>query len=78
MLERYTAVMPNPASGKVRVTSSFGLSGIEVFDGQGRCVHEAPAAGYQTAFDVSSWPRGTYLVRIHTPMGTTTRKLTVM
>jgi len=78
MLERYTAVMPNPASGKVRVTSSFGLSGIEVFDGQGRCVHEAPASGYQTAFDVSSWPRGTYLVRIHTPMGTTTRKLTVM
>ena len=77
MVYRYTAVSPNPATGRATVTSSFGLTQIEAFDEQGRLVQTLPASGLKASLDVSSWPRGTYLLRIHTPLGTTTKKLLV-
>ena len=78
LVYRYTAVMPNPATGKVRVTSSFGLSRIEAFDAQGRLVYNTTCPpALSASLDVSSWPRGSYLLRIHTPAGTTTKKLLV-
>ncbi len=77
MVYRYTAVSPNPATGSATVTSSFGLTQIEAFDEQGRLVQTLPATGLKADLDVSSWPRGTYLLRIHTPLGTATKKLLV-
>ena len=77
LLYRYTAVMPNPATNKVRVTSSFGLTRIETYDAKGRLVQTLPASGLKADLDVSSWPRGTYLLRISTPAGPTTKKLLV-
>ena len=76
---RYTAVAPNPATGKVKVTSSFGISSLEAYDAQGRKVHEfqIPNSEFSINLDVSSWPRGTYLLRIQTPAGPTTKKLLV-
>ncbi len=77
MVYRYTAVSPNPATGRATVTSSFGLTQIEAFDEQGRLVQTLPATGLKATLDVSSWPRGTYLLRIHTPLGTATKKLVI-
>jgi hypothetical protein len=77
LLYRYTAVQPNPATDKVRVTSSFGLTRIEAYDLRGRLLFETPASGLKADLDVSSWPRGTYLLRISTPAGPTTKKLLV-
>ena len=93
LVYRYTAVAPNPATGKVKVTSSFGISSLEAYDLKGRKVHEFRAEGcehletsrycsesipnseFSINLDVSSWPRGTYLLRILTPLGPTTKKL---
>ena len=75
LLYRYTSVQPNPATDKVRVTSSFGLTRIEAYDLRGRLLFETPASGLKADLDVSSWPRGTYLLRISTPAGPTTKKL---
>ena len=75
MLYRYTAVSPNPATDRATVTSSFGLERIEVYDPQGRQTLTLPASGYRAVLDTRSWPRGTYLLRIHTPLGPTTKKL---
>ena len=79
LLYRYTALQPNPATDKVRITSSFGLSRIEAYDAKGRLVKELsiPNSQFSTNLDVSSWPRGAYLLRIHTPAGTTTKKLLI-
>ncbi len=77
LLYRYTSVQPNPATDKVRVTSSFGLTRIEAYDLRGRLLFETPTSGLKADLDVSSWPRGTYLLRITTPAGPTTKKLLI-
>ena len=79
ILYRYTALQPNPASDKVKVLSSFGISCIEAYDLKGRKVYEVrtPNSEFSISLDVSSWPRGTYLLRIQTPAGPTTKKLLI-
>ena len=77
MLERYTGVLPNPAAGTAKVVSSFGLASVEAYNAAGSKVCDSPAAGYSATIDVSSWPAGTYILRIRTPMGTALKKLTV-
>lgn len=76
-VERNTVVSPNPATGMVKVASGFGLQAVEVFDASGAKVHEQCASGMQTTLDVSRWPRGVYMLRVHTPMGIATKKLIV-
>ena len=77
ILYRYTALQPNPASDKVKVLSSFGITAIEAYDLRGRKVYEVrtPNSEFKVTLDVSSWPRGTYLLRITTSNGITTKKL---
>ena len=67
-------INPNPATKQVHVTTNFNLTQVEVFDEQGRQCHTLPASGLKADLDVSSWPRGTYLLRISTPAGPTTKK----
>ena len=77
MLRRYTGVQPNPATGKVQVVSSFGMTRVEVYDAAGKRRYEGEATGLVHTVNVEGWPAGTYLVRIHTPLGTATKKLIV-
>ena len=77
MVARYVTVQPNPAVEEARVLSSFGLERIEAYDDRGRQVAEFAAKGYEATLDIKAWPRGTYLLRITTPMGTVTKKLLV-
>ena len=77
MVSRYVTVQPNPAEKEARVLSSFGLERIEAYDGGGRQVLAREASGLVATIDVSSWPRGTYILRITTPMGMATKKLLV-
>ncbi|MBP5546726.1 MAG: T9SS type A sorting domain-containing protein [Bacteroidales bacterium] len=70
-------INPNPATKQVHVATNFSLTQIEAFDEQGRLVQTLPATGLKATLDVSSWPRGTYLLRIQTPAGPTTKKLLV-
>ncbi len=73
--ERYVSVQPNPATDKVTVLSSVGLTQVEVFDITGNRMLMHEASGLSVKLDVGTLPRGTYIVRIQTPMGTTARKL---
>ena len=79
MLRRYTAVTPNPATGRAKVVSSFGLTMVEAFNAAGEKVHELrlPDAPLTATLDVSRWPTGTYILRLHTPQGVATKKLIV-
>ncbi len=77
LLQRLTGVMPNPAAEKARVVSSFGMSMVKVYNASGALVHTQRADGLYVDLDVSRWPAGTYLVRIHTPQGIATKRLVV-
>ena len=77
LVGRYVALQPNPASERVRVTSSFGLQRIEIYNAAGARVREERASGYTATLDLSTLPEGAYLVRVHTPAGSTTKKLIV-
>ena len=86
LLQRYVAVSPNPATSSATVTSSFGLSQVDLYDPQGRLLKTFPAATKASSsstspatlsltLDLSALPRGAYLRRILTPLGPTTKKL---
>ena len=77
MVGRYVTVQPNPATEEARVLSSFGLQRIEAYTGDGRCILSQKADGLHAVLDVRGWASGTYLLRVTTPMGTTTKKLLV-
>ena len=79
LIYRYTTLQPNPATDRVSVLSSFGITAIEAYDLRGRKVYEVrtPNSEFKVTLDVSSWPRGTYLLRITTPAGPTTKKLLI-
>jgi hypothetical protein len=77
LVGRYVSLQPNPASERVKVTSSFGLQGIEIYNAAGARVREERASGYTATLDLGTLAEGAYLVRVHTPAGSTTKKLVV-
>lgn len=76
-LSRFVRLMPNPASESVVVMSSYGIKSIEVYDIRGERVIEQDGNGTSTGFNVSKWPKGAYVVLVHTPMGTAAKRLLV-
>ena len=77
MVSRYVTVQPNPAMEEARVLSSFGLERIEAYNSEGQRVLDRATEGVEATIDVKAWPAGTYLLRVTTPLGTTTKKLLV-
>ena len=80
MLGRLTGVMPNPAAETAKVVSSFGLSRVEAYNLAGEKVDDLrlPSPSLSATLDVRLWPAGAYILRIHTPQGVATKKLTVV
>lgn len=78
MADRVTGVMPNPASESAKIVSSFGLTHIEIYNFKGTKIYDQPATGYSTTVNTSNWPAGIYIVRIYTPYGTATKRLTIV
>ena len=74
-LDRYTRIMPNPAHDVVNVLSSYQLQGVAVYDLTGRQLLILPADGMTATVDVSSLPRGTYILAVRTLQGVATKKL---
>ena len=75
--DRYTYLMPNPASETVTVASSFRIGDVEVYTLDGRRILASRVDGISTTLDISSLPTGTYIVRITTNNGTAYKKLVV-
>ncbi|MBR4506403.1 MAG: T9SS type A sorting domain-containing protein, partial [Bacteroidales bacterium] len=69
------SITPNPATGTVTVRSAEQMIEIEVVDIVGASVLRQQASGLAARLDVKALPRGSYTVRIHTPLGVTSRKL---
>ncbi|MBQ5975656.1 MAG: T9SS type A sorting domain-containing protein [Bacteroidales bacterium] len=70
-------LVPNPADGLVRVASSDGLRGIEVYDITGRRMLAFTATSTEVSFNVSYWSAGTYIVILRTIAGASVQRLVV-
>ena len=70
-------ICPNPASKEARVVSSFGLTRVEAYAADGRKVLDCKVEGFAYTIDIAAWPSGTYMLRVHTPMGVVGRRLVV-
>lgn len=71
------SIHPNPASRQVEISATLPMTHIEATDILGHRLFDRPASGLTSTLDVSSWPAGTYLLRITTPSGVATKKLLV-
>ena len=75
--EQPFSLSPNPASSTVTLTTDLHQGLVEILDLQGRVLRTLPLAGGETLIDISGLAAGTYLVRLVTPEGPFSRKLTV-
>ena len=76
-LDIYTRIMPNPAHDVVNVLSSYQLKSVAVYDLTGRQLLMEPADGMTATVNVSSLPRGTYILAIRTLQGVASKKLRI-
>lgn len=81
--EPAVAVYPNPARDRVTVllgAEGVGLVTVEAFDVLGRRVYAVTedAGARRLAVPVRAWPAGAYLLRVRTPAGVATQRLSVV
>ena len=74
---RFVTLMPNPAYDEVQVVSSFGINRVEVYNLQGLLMAEAKASGTMVSIGTRDWPANTYIVVVHTPVGSFSKRLVV-
>ena len=68
---------PNPADRQVTVSATMPIKYVEVYDLAGRLVETRQPSGTTLQLDLKNYPSGTYLVKVTTANGTTTKKLVV-
>ncbi|MCR4828690.1 MAG: T9SS type A sorting domain-containing protein [Bacteroidales bacterium] len=73
----YTLVSPNPAHTSVNVFSSFHIHKYELYSLKGELMERRAIHANSTIIDVSTCPKGIYLLRLYTPYGETTHKIVV-
>ena len=76
-LDNAIMLLPNPASKQVTVSAALSLLHVEVYDMAGRLVEAHQPSGTTLQIDLKAYPTGTYLVKVTTTNGTTTKKLVV-
>ena len=77
ILEEYTQLIPNPASDIVSIFSSFSIRKVEIYSLKGEKLIESDVENVSISLDVSTLPKGIYLVKVYTPKGVATKKLVV-
>ncbi len=71
-------VGPVPASDHIAIGAATGITLVEAFSENGALAYRTALNGHSSAnIDVSRWPTGSYLLRIHTSEGVASRKLVV-
>jgi hypothetical protein len=68
-------VLPNPAKNYIKVMSHFKINDIEIFDIRGIMVKSVLINSHEKQINISDLALGTYLVKINTARGSSTKKL---
>lgn len=77
VLQEQVVLRPNPATTRVTVSSPATITRIAVVDLQGREVCDKSVMSSTAELSTAGWPRGTFIVNIHTTQGTAVKKLTI-
>lgn len=77
VLEDYTFIIPNPANDIVNIFSSFAIQKIEIYSLKGIKVKEESVKGVASTMDISTLPKGIYLIKVYTNKGVALKKLVV-
>ena len=72
------AMFPNPAKTEIRFTSDLELNRIEIFNTEGKLVHQQVVKGQQAEVNVTGWNAGVYVVKGHTDDGVWVQSLSVV
>ncbi|MBQ9254005.1 MAG: T9SS type A sorting domain-containing protein [Bacteroidales bacterium] len=75
IVKNNTFLSPNPAKDFVEITSSFKIKTIDIVNMQGKRMFSKQLDNYMTQIDINSLPSGSYIVKIHTDKGDTTRTI---
>lgn len=75
MLDSMVEVMPNPATDHIQVTSKVGLKKLEIYNSTGTLVLTLSTSGTSAQVDIKSLPAGNYIMKVHTSLGITNKKL---
>lgn len=75
-VKAHLAVFPNPATGMLQVEGDEGQ--LQLLDLHGREVMACGLQSSHTRMDVSTLPRGVYLLRLVTDTGTATRRVVIL
>jgi len=68
-------VFPNPTMNRINISASELIKTIQLFDGQGRLMITSLLNDLKSTFDVSSYSKGIYFLKIQTNQGIKTEKI---
>jgi hypothetical protein len=75
--ENFAHIFPNPASDHVSIQTSAEIEKITVYNALGINLYNKKTNGYHFELNSKAYPAGTYLIRLETDRGVTTRVLTI-
>ncbi len=70
-------LMPNPAQEGVTVLSNYRMEAVDIYHSNGKKIVSTTPQSYAARFGVADWPKGVYIVVVHTILGDVTKKLVV-
>lgn len=76
-VDQNTSLTPNPTNNQVTVSSPFQINTIDIYTLEGKKIASAAVNSTSTSLDMTQYPAGTYMLRIITSNGMTTKKLVV-
>ena len=73
--EKSVDVFPNPANSEVNINCGYKMKTLQVFDEQGKRLFEKEVNAYNYQINLENYPTGTYLIKVQTNSGQTTKKV---
>ena len=74
-ISQFTHVFPNPANNEVNINCGYKIKTLQVFDEQGKLLFEKEVNAYNYQINLENYPTGTYLIKVLTNSGQTTKKV---
>ena len=74
-ISQFTHVFPNPAKEEVNINCGYKIRSLQMFDEQGKRLFEKEVNAYNYQINLENYPTGTYLIKVLTNSGQTTKKV---
>lgn len=76
-VDKFSSLYPNPAKEEININSSFRINNIEIYNSNGQEVLKQNINDFMTKINISTFRAGTYIAKIYTDSGVSTKKFIV-